>query len=299
MSKKQFIKRHHLIINKLRSNPCSFKRLQDFLEMHSTFDENYVISKRTFERDVIEIGEIYSIEIKYNRPENIYEIVHDADSFKTDRIMESFQLFNALSLSESVSNQVILEKRKLLGTEHMFGLIHAIKNAVEISFIHEKYWVKNSISKQKSVQPLALKESQNRWYLIALDTQDHKIKTFGLDRISNLDITKRKFSYPKNYNPELAFEHSFGIITGEIAPQKIVLSFSFEQSKYMKSLPLHHSQNVLVDNENEFRIELFLCPTYDFVMELMSIGQEVKVLEPESLKQEIISKLKATLNQYK
>lgn len=53
MSKKQFIKRHHLIINKLRSNPCSFKDLQGYLKRHSLEnEENYVISKRTFERDV-------------------------------------------------------------------------------------------------------------------------------------------------------------------------------------------------------------------------------------------------------
>ena len=53
MSKKQFIKRHHLIINKLRSNPCSFNDLQGYLQRHSIDDEeNYMISKRTFERDI-------------------------------------------------------------------------------------------------------------------------------------------------------------------------------------------------------------------------------------------------------
>ena len=59
MSKKQFIKRHHLIINKLRSNPCSFNDLQGYLQRHSIDDEeNYMISKRTFERDIQEIREI-------------------------------------------------------------------------------------------------------------------------------------------------------------------------------------------------------------------------------------------------
>lgn len=300
MSKKQFVKRYHLIINKLRSNPCSFKELQDYLERHSIDDdENYMISKRTFERDVYEIWEIYKIDIKYNRPQNVYQIIKDADEVKTDRLIESFQLFNALSLPESVSNQVLLEKRRLLGTEHMFGLIHAIKNVLEISFIHEKYWVKNQELKQKTVHPLALKESQNRWYLIALDTQDNKIKTFGLDRISDLNITKKKFKFPENYNPEEAFKNSFGIITEEKEPQKIVLSFSYEQSKFIKSLPLHHSQKMLVDNKTEYRIELFLCPTYDFIMVLMSIGQEVKVIEPKSLQKEIILKLEAALKRYK
>jgi predicted DNA-binding transcriptional regulator YafY len=71
-------------------------------------------------------------------------------------------------------------------------------------------------------------------------------------------------------------------------PQKIILSFSFEQGKYIKSLPLHHSQKELINNEDEYRIELLLHPTYDFVMELMSIGAHVKVIEPQSLKKEMI-----------
>lgn len=99
MSKKQFIKRHHLIINKLRSSPCSFKDLQDHLEKHSLDnDENYMISKRTYERDVKEIWEIYSIEIKYQRSQNLYEIVQDAHEVENDRLIESFQIFNALSI---------------------------------------------------------------------------------------------------------------------------------------------------------------------------------------------------------
>jgi predicted DNA-binding transcriptional regulator YafY len=82
-------------------------------------------------------------------------------------------------------------------------------------------------------------------------------------------------------------------------PQKIILSFSKKQENYIKSLALHHSQKELINNENEYRIELFLQPTYDFVMELLSIGAEVKILEPESLKNELIEKLEATLNRYK
>ena len=67
MSKKQFIKRHHLIINKLRSNPCSFNDLQGYLQRHSIDDEeNYMISKLTFERDIQEIREIWIFRFKLN-----------------------------------------------------------------------------------------------------------------------------------------------------------------------------------------------------------------------------------------
>ncbi|WP_269227498.1 helix-turn-helix transcriptional regulator [Flavobacterium eburneipallidum] len=298
MSKKQFIKRHHLIINKLRSNPCSFKDLQDYLEKHSIDDEeNYVISKRTFERDVNEIREIYKIDIEYNRSQNVYEIKQDADEVKTDRLIESFQIFNALSISDSVSNHIIIEKRKHFGTDNMHGLLHAIKNQLEIRFTHEKFW-KDNEKQTRLVFPLALKEARNRWYLVVQDPKDKVYKTFGLERISDLEITRKKFDYPKDFNPDVKFKYSFGIITDGTKPEKIKLWLSHNQANYIKSLPLHHSQKVVSENETECIIELFMSPTYDFVMELLSMGSEIKVLEPKSLQEEIKSKLLNTLNLY-
>lgn len=300
MSKKQFIKRHHLIINKLRSNPCSFKDLQDHLEKHSLDDaENYMISKRTFERDVEEIWGIYKVSIKYQRSQNVYQIIEDADGIKNDRLIESFQIFNALSISDSVSNQIIIEKRRPLGAEHMHGLLHAIRNKFEVQFTHEKFWRANNEKKTRTVYPLALKEARNRWYLVTQDSKDGVLKTFGLDRISDLHITRKKFEYPDDFNPEEKFRYSFGIITDGTKPVKIKLWLSHGQADYIKSLPLHHSQKIVSENEKECVIELFVSPTYDFIMELLSIGQEVQVLEPESLKNKMIEMLEATLKRYK
>lgn len=298
MSKKQYIKRHILIINKLRKKPSSFEEIQTHLQRQSEIDEeNYEVSIRTFQRDIKEIASIYNIVIESNRSENVYEITHDANEDRNERLAESFELFNALNLMDSISNQIVLEKRKPLGTENMYGLLHAIKNQFEINFIYEKYW-EDQDKKLRTVQPLALKEARYRWYLVAKDLNDGIIKTFGLDRISDLDITIKKFEFSEKYNVEETFRYSFGIITDGNIPQKIVLSFSFEQGKYIKSLPLHHTQKEIINSENEYRIELLLHPTYDFVMELLSIGSEVKILEPESLKDEIKNKLLDTLKLY-
>ena len=300
MSKKQFLKRYSLIINKLRKKASSFEEIQKYLADQSiNDDENYEISIRTFQREIKEIASTHGIEINYNRSQRVYEIVYDGNEERNERLMESFEIIDALKISSNLSNHLILEKRKPLGTNNMNYLIRSIKNRNEITFSHTKYWDEEQGTTQRKVQPLALKEARYRWYLIAKDLNDNRVKTFGLDRISNLEITNLKFVLPENINPEETFRHSFGIINGDNKePQKIILSFSFEQGKYIKSLPLHHSQKELINNEEEYRIELLLHPTYDFVMELMSIGTEVKILEPENLKKEMIKKLKATLKQY-
>jgi predicted DNA-binding transcriptional regulator YafY len=298
MSKKQFVKRYLLIINKLRKKACSFGEIQDHLQQQSELDEeSYEISIRTFQRDIKEIGSIYNIEISYNRSQNAYEIIQDANEDRSERLMESFEIFNVLNLSSSFQNHVIVEKRKPMGTENMNGLLHAIKNNFEITFTHEKHW-EDEFKKSRTVYPLSLKEARNRWYLVAKDPKDNVVKTFGLDRISALQITNIKFIYPLDYQHDEKFKYSFGIITNEVKPEIVKIALSQEQANYIKTLPLHYSQKIISESEKECVIELHLSPTYDFVMELLSMGSEVKVLEPKSLQEEIKMKLSQALNLY-
>lgn len=301
MSKQRFLKRYSLIINFLRRTPSSFNDIEKYLQQQSILEEeNFEVALRTFQRDILDIESIFGIIIRKNRAKGVYEIEGNSDENedKYDRLMESFEVYNALKISNNFSEEIIVEKRKPLGLNHMHTLLQAIKKKSEIQFTHEKYW-SDEIMQLKKVHPIALKEARFRWYLIAKDISDNKIKTYGLERISDLIVLDKTFENNFNYDVKSAFKHSFGIILKDTElPQKVVLSFSHNQSKFIKSFPLHHSQTTIVDIENEFRIELLIHPTYDFVMELMSIGSQVKVLEPLSLQEEIKNKLTETIKLY-
>ena len=96
------------------------------------------------------------------------------------------------------------------------------------------------------------------------------------------------------------FNDCFGIIRDDDNDiQKVVLSLTPFQAKYIKSLPLHHSQKVILENEKECRISLTLYITYDFTMEILSLGKNVTVLEPQSLIDEIKNKYKQALKNYR
>lgn len=101
------------------------------------------------------------------------------------------------------------------------------------------------------------------------------------------------------YDVHEHFKYCFGIICpNNQAPQEVVLSFLPVEGKYIKSLPLHESQQALIDNEEELRIKLIVFITHDFIMELLSHGERVKVLHPESLKRRLKSAYEKALNRY-
>ena len=56
---------------------------------------------------------------------------------------------------------------------------------------------------------------------------------------------------------------------------------------FLKSNPLHHSQEIITDNEMEFRIRLRLRITNDFVMALLSRSSSLTVINPLHLRERI------------
>lgn len=295
MSKKESYRRHSLIISKLKRSPLNFQELQDYLRTEGELmSEKLDCSLRTFQRELKEIASLYDIEIIYDRSAKVYKIAYDGREEHNERLIETFELFNALKLANNFSGQLFLENRKSSGTEHLYGLLHAIKNRFKIEFTYCKFY--NNETSERSVAPIAIKEAKNRWYLLA--EEEELVKSFGLDRISNLRITKNKFE-PIEYKTEDEYKHSFGIIngTGE-KPEKVILSFNPTAAKFIKSLALHHSQKLIFESDIEVHFEYFIRPTHDFVMEILSHGESVKVLQPKNLQRKLVEKLHNALANY-
>jgi proteasome accessory factor B len=305
MSKRGYISRYLLILKKLKVKPYStYEELQAFIENQFDFlqmqDDNLQIgfSKRTLQRDIKEIRNVFGIDIEYSKSQKGYFISqNENENMNFQRMMEAFDMFNSLNLAQDLTPFIHLEKRRPQGTDNLYGLLHAIKNRLKIKFTYQKFW--DEELSQRLVEPYALKEFKNRWYIMAKDSKDNNIKSFALDRLTNLEITNQTFQYPENYNIEQSYRYCFGIISPKAEePQDIILSFDPFQGKYIKTLPLHHTQQVLVDNDEEMKILLKLCLTHDLVMELLSFGDNVKVIEPNTLADQIKQAHERAFRQY-
>jgi len=305
MSKRGYISRFMLIIKKLKVKPYStYEELQAYIENQFDYLQmqddtlNIGFSKRTLQRDIKEIRNLFGIDIEYSKSEKGYFISqNEADNMNFQRMMEAFDMFNSLNLAKDLTPYIHLEQRRPQGTENLYGLLHAIKNRFVLKFEYQKFW--EDTASKRVAEPYALKEFKNRWYVMAKDRKEGNIKSFALDRLTKLEITNEKFDYPEKYSVERSYRHCFGIISpNDEAPKDIILSFKPFQGKYIKTLPLHDTQQVLVDNEDELRIRLKLHLTHDLIMELLSFGDHMKVIEPTSLADEIKNAHKKGYRQY-
>jgi proteasome accessory factor B len=298
MSKLIYFKRYLYVIDRLRSRPSTFNELQEHVMRKlekDDIDTSFEYAIRTFERDKKDIATLFGIDVHYDRKDKTYAIDEaEIEDQSVTRMIEAFSIHHAMQEGNKLSPSVFLEKRKSLGTEHINGIIHAIQNGYILQFNYQKHW--EDFSTEREVKPIAIKESQQRWYLVALEIGSTTVKTFGMDRISHLKVTDTKFK-PIAYNVEKEFKHALGVETYAPA-EKVVLEFSKQQGNYIKTFPLHESQRIVEETEDTVVLEIYIHTTNDIQMELLKYGSDVKVLAPISLQNEIKNRILQMSNLY-
>lgn len=245
------------------------------------------LSIRTLQRDIAEIESMFEIEIKNRRGEGYY-IVGKTDSpdLRYEDLLLNFDLLTSINPSADTSGFIIPEHHRPKGVESIPAIIHAIKNSNDIRFDYRLVRKGNKLI-TKTVSPYFLKESLGLWYLVALDDND-QLRVFAVDRINNPEILDTHFKRDDNLNPDSLFSNSYGIWDDERIPvEEVELSYSPLDGYFLKATPLHSSQEILADNEEEFRIRLNIRITNDFVMALLARSNSLTVIKPLSLRERI------------
>ena len=115
----------------------------------------------------------------------------------------------------------------------------------------------------------------------------------------SLEETDETFNIPEDFEAENIFKDCYGIICGtQTEVQRIRIRAYHPLVDYLKTLPWHSSQKEVYITEDYSEFEFFLRPTFDFRQEILSQGDEVEVLEPESFRQEVIETLQSTMRRY-
>ena len=264
-------------------------------------DKDMVPTERTFQRDLKTLRDMCFIELKYNRFNNGYYIDTESKA-EFDNWMHVFELINTArvinqTLVKSAANieYIDFDRSSLHLKDEILGkMLSAIVDRNKISFDHQNFW--QTESKRIGLYPHMLKQYQNRWYVFGC-FPNGDFRSFGLERISNLEVLSETFK-PKMKHPKDAFNEIVGLVYSQSKAEDVVLSYSTDQGHYIKTQPIHSSQKVLIDDENEFRIQLRVRPNYELQEQIIKQGERVKVIEPEWLREEIKARLKKALEQY-
>ena len=284
------IQRMLVIINKLKERQRYVPReeLEEYVRLRMEERDATPVDIRTIQRDFKNIEDLFGICIRFDKKWSGYYI-NEEDSLineQYERLLLNFDLLNALDKTSNLHTYVLAEHHRPSDTECLPALIKAIKFSHPVAFDYI-YVREEGRMRNKKVLPHYLKEDQQRWYLLAYD--NNVLKIFNVDCIRNLRIYyEETFKRDMNIDANDLFKDSYGIWNQPDIPiENIELSYSALDGRFLKSVPLHHSQTIIADNETEFRITLRLRITNDFVMALLARSSSLTVIKPLHLRERV------------
>ena len=269
--------------------------------LENDMSDGQEIPERTFHKWRIAVEELFGLDIVNEGRGDYRYYIENADELSNGNLRS--WLFNTLSVSTLLQANLGMKDRILLeeipeGKEYLPVIIEAMKNNVQLIMTYQSYWRDEEHTFE--VEPYCLKLFRQRWYLVARSAYYNKVLIYALDRVRQLQATEGRFTYPKDFQPDEYFDGCFGIIAGDGTKVETVrLKASAGQANYLRSLPLHHSQEETERNDVFSIFTLRIRPTFDFIQELLRQGEGVEVLSPVWLRKEVAGMVCRMLNKYK
>lgn len=183
----------------------------------------------------------------------------------------------------------------------LFGdLLDAIQERREISFDYHK--LAASQSELRTVRPYHVGQVEHGWYLIAYDLKRKSMRTFALQRISDLKISKKTFSRDSKFNAVEYLGSAFGIWNYDESTAKeyqIRVRFEGYAARIVAERQWHATQKIVQLEEGCIEFQATLSGLEEIRRWILSWGSKACVLEPRELRESIQDELSAMSEAYR
>ena len=274
------------LLNTIARGPISRAAI-DEKWAHSSVNEykqDYLLESN-FHRWKSTVEMLFDVHIKCNAY-NEYYIEEASDLRGADlrlRLLNLMSIDSLLKDSKELSDQILFEPIPS-GEQFIAPIIEAMRDKTAIEMMYQ------SFTRQKPatfiVEPYCLKVFKQRWYMLAYSPGLDKAMIYSLDRVHAVESTKQKYKLPKDFNAEAYFKNTYGVTGMDEEPEVIEICIDAMQANYLRTLPLHSSQEEIERNDDYSIFRFHMVPSYEFLQELRKYGSDVEVISPESVRAE-------------
>lgn len=198
--------------------------------------------------------------------------------------------------AKEVENRMILDETP----EQKFGiisLIEAMKRGRTVRFFYPSDTQTKTV--EKEIEPYAIRFLDNTWYVLGKEKNAEDLKMFSLPLITDLKLTDTKFQLPFAFCAADFFAKFIGTeVDSGRNPEKIKLKTKGKIRNEIKLRPLHKSQKEVNAGPDFSLMEIEAVPTDDFINKLIALGDEIEIVEPQSLRNSIRQRLESISSLY-
>ena len=311
-----------------RSGGMTLEELDRAWGRSSLNDEELPLTKRTFHRLRREVEDRFGFVIRCDRSDFTYHIVEDAEGEGglQSWLLDSLSIDNMIKESRDLKGRIQFEHIPS-GQQFLSRLIGAMRDGIELEMTYAPFTGEEAYTTW--LRPYFVKVFKQRWYVIGPTGRHPRTPhVYALDRVLSLKETAGRFTYPSEFDPAAFFADSYGVFHSTDPAQTVILRAGERQAKFLRSLPIHPSQqelplpeavargylagevlsgpspsvmagsspSVMAGSDRPSAVPvasggavfvLRLVPTLDFIQYLLSQGDELEVLAPASLRDEM------------
>ena len=286
------------LLNTIARGPIS-RAVIDEKWAHSSVNEykQDYLPESNFHRWKSTVEMLFDVHIKCNAY-NEYYIKEASDLRGADlrlRLLNLMSMDSLLKDSKELSDQILFEPIPS-GEKFLAPIIEAMRDKTAIEMTYQGFT--KDYPATFIVEPYCLKMFKQRWYMLAYSPGTDDMRVYGLDRIQAIESSTEKYKIPKDFDAERYFKNTYGVSFADDQPEEVKVKISAYQANFLRSLPIHASQEE-IDCNDEFSIfRYFVVPTFEFMQELRKYGSELEVLSPQSLRDEFIDEAGSLYSKY-
>ncbi|MBQ1719471.1 MAG: WYL domain-containing protein [Bacteroidales bacterium] len=264
----------------------------------SVLNENgQELAQRTFFNHKDAIADMFGIDIKYDKARGYY-IAEEELNFEGFRnwLLSSLSINNLLLECSDMRDRILFDEVPG-GQQYVKTVVDAMRASTELEVTYQRFL--DDEPRTFNLQPYCIKCFKQRWYVFGKNSYDKKLKCYAFDRVMSMHSTDKKFKVPKSFDAKEYFEPLYGIVGGGEKPELVKIKVIDEQRGHIRTLPLHSSQKETETKEEYSIFSYYMVPSFDFLMELLSMEDMVEVLAPEKFRKEIKRQIDGMYRLYK
>ena len=284
-----------------RAGKISHKDLSDRWSRNKDFSDGRGLHRATFNRWRDAIYEQFGIMIDCQKVGGYLYFISNPEDIDEDKLkkwmLDSFAVGNIIGENLSLKGRILVDEIPS-GRDHLTTILEAMKENRVVNITYRPF--RKSHGYTFPIEPYCVKLFENRWYVLAHNVDFDDIRIYGLDRVERAEPTEKRYNLPENFAATEYFSTAYGVVLdNDVKPERIVIRANKEHKHYLKSLPLHNSQQLLEDTGDYADFEYYLSPTYDFIMRLLRDGAMIEIISPTTLRETMKEWISNMYNIYK
>ena len=289
---KNYFKSYIWLLETLQSRGrLTLNEIKDLWASSSVNEDGKELATRTFSNHVSAISDVFGIDIVCDRRDNTYRIENEGDldgngirAWMLDALCLNSLLNESAGMKDRIFFEDVPTSHQLLPT-----IIRAMRDNRRLQVRYQGYRMDQE--RTFDIDPYFIREYKRRWYLYGHKDfdKDTKPHMYALDRMMEAEILPDTFKMPDDLDALAWFSSLYGIRKyPDMKREKVLLKVYGKQVRYFRSLPLHSSQEEVETMRGYSVFSYYLAPDYDFKQDVLSFGDSVEVLEPKTLREEMI-----------